>query len=126
MPANQGCLIVSTHSRLKAAGSINRHQIRYCQRFNTQPPKGGWQAEWEKQVREAVSTHSRLKAAGTAQSELFADMEVSTHSRLKAAGFTRCETEVVVNVSTHSRLKAAGIYNACKIKQGKVFQHTAA
>ena len=32
---------VSTHSRLKAAGT---HKITflYCSSFNTQPPKGGW------------------------------------------------------------------------------------
>ena len=53
---------VSTHSRLKAAGT-SRAAKNITQSFNTQPPEGGCpqtglpeQARW-------VSTHSRLKAA---------------------------------------------------------------
>ena len=59
--------VVSTHSRLKAAG-----------RSRKLPPR-----------RADVSTHSRLKAAGsvTVVGRFF--NLVSTHSRLKAAGFTR-------------------------------------
>ncbi len=34
---------VSTHSRLKAAGDNSSHKERSHQRFNTQPPEGGWQ-----------------------------------------------------------------------------------
>ena len=56
--------IVSTHSRLKAAG--NAHFVL--------------------DVDNAVSTHSRLKAAGNAHFVLDVDNAVSTHSRLKAAG----------------------------------------
>ena len=33
---------VSTHSRLKAAGSRNTLQFTYSLCFNTQPPEGGW------------------------------------------------------------------------------------
>ena len=33
---------VSTHSRLKAAGLQLARQLRDAERFNTQPPKGGW------------------------------------------------------------------------------------
>ena len=78
---------VSTHSRLKAAGQ-HSFSIRGCrrERFNTQPPEGGWTAGcflfwsilcfntqppeggWPKDtythVVVLVSTHSRLKAAG--------------------------------------------------------------
>ena len=35
-------LYVSTHSRLKAAGLQNRHAISFQNSFNTQPPEGGW------------------------------------------------------------------------------------
>ena len=36
-----GKIIVSTHSRLKAAGHpVSVNFLRLC--FNTQPPKGGW------------------------------------------------------------------------------------
>ena len=33
---------VSTHSRLKAAGSFQERNAPVRERFNTQPPKGGW------------------------------------------------------------------------------------
>ena len=33
---------VSTHSRLKAAGSNRAGAIHHPPRFNTQPPEGGW------------------------------------------------------------------------------------
>ena len=57
--------LVSTHSRLKAAGPILADNGRLICRFNTQPPEGGWEV-----IRDfgrddnLVSTHSRLKAAG--------------------------------------------------------------
>ena len=35
-------MLVSTHSRLKAAGSQNTANMRFKIRFNTQPPEGGW------------------------------------------------------------------------------------
>ena len=56
--------MVSTHSRLKAAGPSVRVQ-------NTPY---------------SVSTHSRLKAAGPPEIEREVLQTVSTHSRLKAAG----------------------------------------
>ena len=33
---------VSTHSRPKAAGKIRRYPPPWVERFNTQPPEGGW------------------------------------------------------------------------------------
>ena len=57
--------MVSTHSRLKAAGwkIKTRHGGSGC--FNTQPPEGGWLIqEWMQMQIYRVSTHSRLKAAG--------------------------------------------------------------
>jgi len=56
---------VSTHSRLKAAGSENSGSDKRLGSFNTQPPEGGW--DGVKKIEMAsplVSTHSRLKAAG--------------------------------------------------------------
>ena len=80
--------MVSTHSRLKAAGFwLPTPAYQNC-RFNTQPPKGGWLScmagAW---FSVHVSTHSRLKAAGSIHPELSILRTVSTHSRLKAAGF---------------------------------------
>ena len=55
--------------------------------FNTQPPKGGWQAFLDALGVSYVSTHSRLKAAGFwIQDYKLVCFAVSTHSRLKAAG----------------------------------------
>ena len=57
-------MCVSTHSRLKAAGE--RVGNRYCTSscFNTQPPEGGWDRATKSESKPRVSTHSRLKAAG--------------------------------------------------------------
>ena len=55
---------VSTHSRLKAAGSLYRRPLSIHRRFNTQPPEGGWDEIDDGVVVFGVSTHSRLKAAG--------------------------------------------------------------
>ena len=81
---------VSTHSRLKAAGT----------------PKN------KSQNRHTVSTHSRLKAAGYVRKKQKTETTVSTHSRLKAAGIALCIIDIIIDVSTHSRLKAAGLHNA--------------
>ena len=77
-------------------------------RFNTQPPEGGWtRAQWLLSM-PPVSTHSRLKAAGFIQYHIFCRVAVSTHSRLKAAGAVHWFDDFLKKVSTHSRLKAAG------------------
>ena len=58
-------LIVSTHSRLKAAGKASSTIITDPTGFNTQPPEGGWPPSlFGVQIKILVSTHSRLKAAG--------------------------------------------------------------
>ena len=66
--------VVSTHSRLKAAGA-GTIQIR-------------------KKTR--VSTHSRLKAAGDDLEATLTDGIVSTHSRLKAAGYVGARCALLV------------------------------
>ena len=58
---------VSTHSRLKAAGSLRIVAAHILK----------------------VSTHSRLKAAGNVMQSTFFGDDVSTHSRLKAAGYPK-------------------------------------
>ena len=56
---------VSTHSRLKAAGNCYPIQPNQYRSFNTQPPEGGWDGDPMFCLKDvAVSTHSRLKAAG--------------------------------------------------------------
>ena len=79
---------VSTHSRLKAAGSDEALIQSLNNGFNTQPPEGGWAASQRPApLTSVVSTHSRLKAAGKKYLTNLAMTTVSTHSRLKAAGF---------------------------------------
>ena len=77
--------IVSTHSRPKAAGLLQhlplcfrlfQHtaarrrlgrdapSLKHHDRFNTQPPEGGWGKTVTVTGRYGVSTHSRPKAAG--------------------------------------------------------------
>ena len=57
--------MVSTHSRLKAAGQLEYPVACISGGFNTQPPEGGWVLQYRFQRQKAkVSTHSRLKAAG--------------------------------------------------------------
>ena len=91
--------MVSTHSRLKAAG------------LNT----------FDERMSFPVSTHSRLKAAGTGCLSSPHISCVSTHSRLKAAGYDP-EVEVSgIYVSTHSRLKAAGSGGRTTEKRGRSF-----
>ena len=99
------CLCVSTHSRPKAAGLIGAGFAARRNRFNTQPPEGGWDKDLVVQVLDfAVSTHSRPKAAGKPEQLILPPPAVSTHSRPKAAG-------------------EADIYQAAADEE---FQHTAA
>ena len=79
-------IVVSTHSRPKAAGLSAKHDGRERRRFNSQPPEGGW-----------------YLVSGALNHAL-----VSTHSRPKAAGFDGCFAIRIFTVSTHSRPKAAG------------------
>ena len=102
-------LVVSTHSRPKAAGPFDL--------LMASPP--------------CVSTHSRPKAAGRVMREFMTRLKfqhtaarrrleagfgqrvycrpVSTHSRPKAAGQVIAELLIPEEVSTHSRPKAAGV-----------------
>ena len=100
--------MVSTHSRLKAAGTTRRYMNLTFTCFNTQPPEGGWTFKRAGLKFWAVSTHSRLKAAGQEPGKLKDRLDVSTHSRLKAAGAGHLVCHRPRVVSTHSRLKAAG------------------
>ena len=63
-PARIGQRLVSTHSRLKAAGGLDYARFLRDKSFNTQPPEGGWLGWQPAWFAEIVSTHSRLKAAG--------------------------------------------------------------
>ena len=57
-------VVVSTHSRPKAAGKSCTCPSATHHRFNTQPPEGGWFCLPSASNFSLVSTHSRPKAAG--------------------------------------------------------------
>ena len=138
---------VSTHSRPKAAVCLVLRRRNHINRFNTQPPEGGWTAEIVEMLRKMVSTHSRPKAAGVelgvedgvihvsthsrpkaagaGHAINTAMSEVSTHSRPKAAALKDFVIQAIQNVSTHSRPKAADTINDKSVEQ-EAFQHTAA
>ena len=118
---------VSTHSRLKAAGDSFIHINQLNQRFNTQPPKGGWFDRMKLAFTlDSVSTHSRLKAAGPLLLVLTGSNSVSTHSRLKAAG-QQCATYINISFSFNTQPPKGGwwvILLTCSVLTK--FQHTAA
>ena len=122
---------VSTHSRPKAAGQRlhtatcltwfqhtaarrrlghRRDSARMRDRFNTQPPEGGWAIGATPRVCETVSTHSRPKAAGpSARFRAYARPFQHTAAR-RRLGRCRVARRLCIDVSTHSRPKAAGDY----------------
>ena len=78
--------VVSTHSRLKAAGSASAAVLSAPNSFNTQPPKGGWpHARLCAPRRESFNTQPP-KGGWICVFSAFNRPDVSTHSRLKAAG----------------------------------------
>ena len=77
-------------------------------RFNTQPPEGGWIPMKLAEKKVQVSTHSRPKAAGVSPSLLIEILKFQhTAARRRLAG-VNLELLRQQEVSTHSRPKAAG------------------
>ena len=122
---------VSTHSRPKAAGTARRLSLFVRNRFNTQPPEGGWlphgrrcgstncfntqppEGGWVAlpyyAKREPMFQHTAARRRlGDISGRPAARRIVSTHSRPKAAGGNGLPFAQGVVVSTHSRPKAAG------------------
>ena len=115
---------VSTHSRLKAAGKT-ANRVKMINRFNTQPPEGGWLSNESQPFKIEVSTHSRLKAAGGVMMDPWATPK-GFNTQPPEGGWGRCCGRCVAGlVSTHSRLKAAGFWPVMNYPKKK-FQHTAA
>ena len=96
-------MIVSTHSRPKAAGVWANTQSFTVSSFNTQPPEGGWPFSFVL-VRGNPCFNTQPPEGGWALTP---------------------ESLAWVRVSTHSRLKAAGPSSICP-KLAERFQHTAA
>ena len=100
---DSGLVVVSTHSRPKAAAT----DARRCLALS------------------GVSTHSRPKAAAYLLRQPRRVLQVSTHSRPKAAAVVISDLALAVRVSTHSRPKAAA-GGLSKSLITNLFQHTAA
>ena len=130
-------LLVSTHSRPKAAACAWRASTPATSCFNTQPPEGGCRRTLVWSPKERVSTHSRPKAAARDDATAHLPVPVSTHSRPKAAASERRVPVSVLQcfntqppeggchhclhgqrlrqeVSTHSRPKAAAGTEPCR------------
>ena len=106
LPGLQG---VSTHSRPKAAGFFDNHNMRPKSVSTHSRPKAAGHSVSRHSLFPLVSTHSRPKAAGCFCREFSLNFFVSTHSRPKAAGYVLIAVAVHCLVSTHSRPKAAGV-----------------
>ena len=149
-PFNFGGLLltVSTHSRPKAAGRHEKVIFETLQRFNTQPPEGGWAAR-SLLYQSAMSfqhtaarrrlalinstarvpvlfqhTAARRRLAALKFRQVWAWLFQHTAAR-RRLGLQLVRAEAAVEVSTHSRPKAAGA-PFISIKYSSTFQHTAA
>ena len=104
-------VIVSTHSRPKAAACKHRIRQDKIGSFNTQPPEGGCKCIWAIIMVSFRFQHTaarrRLQEYDRVTDQA---IEVSTHSRPKAAARTYGRVKSVPAVSTHSRPKAAARY----------------
>ena len=81
--------LVSTHSRLKAAGFTAKRAAATGGSFNTQPPKGGWGPVKAASSGFCCFNTQPPKGGWVFAVHRFDDFLVSTHSRLKAAGYSR-------------------------------------
>ena len=57
-PESRANIKVSTHSRLKAAGAREAAKVGYLHCFNTQPPEGGWDCNRYGEVRRNWFQHT--------------------------------------------------------------------
>ena len=102
-------LNVSTHSRPKAAGAFSTFFISRYNRFNTQPPEGGWDNTCFQTANfSTVSTHSRPKAAGSGINVLSKAKLFQHTAARRRLGQNWQASLGAWSVSTHSRPKAAG------------------
>ena len=100
--------LVSTHSRLKAAGwrEAARKNPDAC--FNTQPPKGGWRAATLSTKRTLrFNTQPPKGGWDPTYSQNAIDKRFNTQPP-KGGWSCSCVSGLMPAVSTHSRLKAAG------------------
>ena len=148
LPSDKWDLIVSTHSRLKAAGPTGETTEILKNGFNTQPPEGGWMRE-DKIVIVKIRFNTQPPEGGWYISKhINSRLPVSTHSRLKAAGRIRCNmgyqvgrfntqppeggwvplphSKTAKKKFQHTAARRRLVLNSITFNQTKQFQHTAA
>ena len=142
-------LIVSTHSRPKAAGKDKKSDspsrgsfqhtaarrrlglcntgVRYPKSFNTQPPEGGWVYFFGAFVFfEFVSTHSRPKAAGQSNQQIWSKL-FGFNTQPPEGGWlwkksNHCNNQSFQHTAARRRLVRFNSKNIVSM----MFQHTAA
>ena len=119
-------IVVSTHSRPKAAGFVQFDKFDVWGSFNTQPPEGGWVIFGAVLSRYVVSTHSRPKAAGSCCPTETPAFCVSTHSRPKAAGFGLVINSRITRCFNTQPPEGGWVILTADIYLTVKFQHTAA
>ena len=117
---------VSTHSRPKAAGNCTRYNSCSCVSFNTQPPEGGWSRQSSTAERLQGFQHTAARRRLAYIRDIIGKAVRFQHTAARRR-LGRCfePPSLLPKVSTHSRPKAAGsnfIPNVSAI----LFQHTAA
>ena len=86
-PSERKKMVVSTHSRPKAAGKLPSLPRFWTASFNTQPPEGGWAWADAAGGRGYHGFNTQPPEGGWGLPVMFnLSLEVSTHSRPKAAG----------------------------------------
>ena len=106
-------LIVSTHSRPKAAGKLLANRATNILRFNTQPPEGGWMTPYNVDDIVLVFQHTAARRRlGPLVCLAVASYQFQhTAARRRLVDCVRGQAIFRV-VSTHSRPKAAGFTHA--------------
>ena len=118
-------IIVSTHSRPKAAG-YNTVLLRFILSVSTHSrPKAAADKHRQHPPRQ-VFQHTAARRRLLFYQHIRASQEVSTHSRPKAAAYVLIEAAYTMTVSTHSRPKAADQARMEGFLYQTMFQHTAA
>ena len=110
-PRSSGCgqAAVSTHSRLKAAGKNMPQEKRFEPSFNTQPPEGGWQFKLSACLIPKCFNTQPPEGGWNPRYARMAKVASFNTQPPEGGWLSSCaHRHRRIQVSTHSRLKAAG------------------
>ena len=120
-------LVVSTHSRPKAAGFLLFFAGFCNQGFNTQPPEGGWHFFRQMPIFPVWFQHTAARRRLAPIRFSIAIAKRSFNTQPPEGGWKGIPLNLSkFSVSTHSRPKAAGVARSVNSLQVERFQHTAA